>query len=1089
MALAHCPSCGSEVGLGARFCADCGHSLVSRVEVQERRQVTALFADLVASTSMSELLDPEVVRGYVGQFFERASGEVRLRGGSVEKFSGDAALALFGLTQAHEDDPERAVRAALAIREGLAEVAPDAKERHGLELQVRIGIESGEVVAGDPFGGATMATGDPLNLSARLEQRAAPGEIVVGPRVHEATDRVIRYEPAGEWELAGKREPVPAWRVVRAIGGIAALGGVRGIEGLSAPLTGRDEELALLLDTATRVGAERKTVLFTVLGVPGVGKSRLVQEATDRLAGDGWQVLRGRCLPYGDGITYWPIGEIVRAAAGIGAELGADAALERLRASVRDRDAVERLAFVMGLASSPPVTGEAIDAEIAWAFRQLAEQLAGAQPTILVFEDIHWAEPPLLSLVEHLATWVRESPLLLVCLARPELLDLRPTWGSGRMEAARISLEPLSREEMATLIAGLLRIEGLPDALRGRVLDTAEGNPLFAEETIRMLIDRGQITRRNGHWVAAAAVGDLVLPESIEALIRARLDGVPREERAALQCAAVVGRSFSADAVARLAGVAVTERLDDAVLRDLLAPEASAARSYQFRHILIRDVAYASLPKARRAELHARVVDWLADWAGDRAEEFVEIEGYHREQAVRLARELRGRADPSQVAAAVAALERCARKAAAADDWRSMIGWAERALALDPQPAERHAELDALLLDGLLSTDAYERAGQVGSHLLAEAEAIGRRDLHGCALHAIALDQWLSLGRAHGLEGPAKLLAEARTDLEGSGDLPHFAMVIQALGDVHWWLGELDAAADRYEEAAQIFHEGGDRGAEVRVLLRRYSSLWFAQHGTRGTERAAVLSALESLAAGTSRVTKARVWQLRGVDQYWTGADTVNGETLVRQALAVFSEVGSPSYEDGSLETLANMLANEGELRAAIALHERQLEIVQGIGNVGRIPEAACWLSMTHLELGELAEAERYAKMARAVVMPDDVNAVAFGQLALGRIRDRQHRDAEAEQLLTDALSGWQRARFLTPANYHAALAEFHLRRGHWTEGERQARLARQMVVEPFGRRCPALPAIRRQLAVARAEGRRLAGPAGGSGRSSARSS
>lgn len=1073
MALARCPSCGVEVGPGARFCPGCGHSLVSRVEVQERRRVTALFADLVASTSMGERLDPEVVRGYVARFFECSTAEVRLRGGSVEKFSGDATLALFGLTQAHEDDPERAVRTALAIREGLSEIAPDARERHGLELQARIGIESGEVVAGDPFGGATMATGDPLNLAARLEQHAPPGEIIVGPHVHEATDRVIRYEPAGEWEVAGKREPVPAWRVLGAIGGVATVGGVRGIEGLSAPLTGRDEELALLLDTATRVATERKTVLFTVLGVPGVGKSRLVQEATDRLRGDGWQVLRGRCLPYGDGITYWPLGEIVRAAAGIGEELGADAALERLRASVHDREVAERLAFAIGLSSSSPVTGEAIDAEIAWSLQRLAEQLAGVQPTILVFEDIHWAEPPLLSLVEHLATWVRESPLLIVCLARPELLDQRPTWGAGRMEAARINLEPLSRAETAALIAGLLRIEGLPDALRARILDSAEGNPLFAEETIRMLIDRGQIARRDDRWVAVADPGELVLPESIEALIRARLDGVPREERAALQCASVVGRAFSEEAVARLAGVEVRERLDDAVLRDLLAPEPGAGRSYQFRHILIRDVAYASLPKARRAELHARVVDWLADWAGDRAEEFVEIEAYHREQAVRLAHELHGRADPAQVAAAVDALAGCARKAAAADSWRSMIGWVERALALDPQPAERHAELDALLLDGLLSMDEYARAGQVGSHLLAEAEAVGRPDLHGCALHAIALDQWLSLGRAHGLEGPAKLLADARSDLEGSGDLPHFAMVIQALGDVHWWLGELDAAADRFGEAARIFHEGGDRGAEVRVLLRRYAALRYDQRGARTTAARETLKALEALATGTSRVTKARVSELRGVDQYWTGADTGNGEALLRQALAVFTEVGSPSYQDSSLETLANMLTHQGDVRGAIALHERQMEIVQRTGNVGRIPEVASWLSMNHLYLGNLEEAERYAEMARAVVMPDDINAVAFSQLTLGRVRDLQGRDEEAERLLTDALADWQRARFLTPANYHLALATFHLRRGHWAEGRRQARLAEEVVLTPFGPTCPALAAIREELVAARAEGRR----------------
>ena len=445
---------------------------------------------------------------------------------------------------------------------------------------------------------------------------------------------------------------------------------------------------------ARRTRAQRKAVLFTVLGVPGVGKSRLTRELGDLLAADGTLVLRGRCLPYGEGITYWPLNEMLRTLAAITPAMTAAEARERLDQLAGDPAIAERLAFATGLAADS-ASGEGVDREIAWAFRKLFESRSPDEPLLLVFEDIHWAEPALLDLIEYLATWLREVPVLLVCLSRPELLDRRPAWGAtGRIESSRIQLEPLGPAESGELLDALLAVNELEPALRQRVLDRAEGNPLYVEEVVRMLIDKGAVVRSEDRWVASGSGSEVAVPESIEALIRARLDTLPTGDRAVLQTASVVGRIFQRSAVAAIADHEELDRhLEEAILRDLIVLERSPdpEPTYRFKHILVRDVAYATLPKARRADLHLGAADWLESWAGERVDEFIEILGYHLEQATLLRREVDGAVDDALVARTLAVLMRCSTLSLARHDLRVAEGFARRGLALEPSGSDGRA--------------------------------------------------------------------------------------------------------------------------------------------------------------------------------------------------------------------------------------------------------------------------------------------------------------------------------------------------------------------------------------------------------------
>ena len=567
---------------------------------------------------------------------------------------------------------------------------------------------------------------------------------------------------------------------------------------------------------------------------------------------------------------------MVRELAGIGADTSAQESRALLDKVSPDADVADRLARIVGATVTAQGAVEGGDREIAWGFRRLVEHVIGARgPLVLVFEDIHWAEPALLDLIEYVVTWTRDAPLLVVCTSRPELTDTRPAWGSGRMEASRIHLEPLTEEESRSLLGALLTVDDLPAELRQRVLDRAEGNPLFVEEVVRMLIEEGVVERQGDHWVANRQAAAVRVPDSVEALIRARLDTLPSPERATLQAASVVGRVFQRSAVAAIApgttSVPLQQHLEDAILRDLITEErAPDEPTFRFRHILIRDVAYATLPKARRAELHRAVADWLRAWAGDRIDEFAEIEAWHLEQAVRLRRELEGGFDPAERDRAVAALRSSAERAIDRDDARAARTFAERALALEPDPGEGRLELEGLLADALWRSSEYRLAGALAAKVELEAEAAGRKDLQGRAILIKAGDIWLRLESSDAKAAQAEI-DRARGLLIEANDTRFLVRALEMTGWGGWWRGDLDGAQQAWSEMRRVAHDLGWASREAEALV---GLAGIARHrGDVEGRRILVEEARRLAAVGTSRLTRARVNRAYGVDLVMTGKD------------------------------------------------------------------------------------------------------------------------------------------------------------------------------------------------------------------------
>jgi class 3 adenylate cyclase/tetratricopeptide (TPR) repeat protein len=681
-----CPSCGCANAESAKFCSECGAALRGPLPLrrEERKTVTVVFADLVGSTARAERLDPEDVRAILAPYHDRLRTELDRFGGTVEKFIGDAVVGVFGAPVTHEDDPERAVRAALAIQEAIAELNESDR---ALDLQVRIGVNTGEALVAlgaRPELGEAMVAGDVMNTCARLQAAAPAGGILVGDSTSRLTERTIEYGEPQSVEAKGKAEPLAA-RIALAP---RARHGVDVFQTGRASLVGRDRELELLAAALSRAREEKEAQFVTLVGVPGIGKSRLVYELS-RIADDDPELIvwrQGRSLPYGEGVTCWALGEIVKAQAGI---LESDSAAEasvKIAATVRDlvEDAevewLERhLRPVVGLGGSGAWGGEQ-RAEAFAAWRRFFEALAVRGPAVLVFEDLQWADDGLLDFVDELADRLVGVPLLVVCSARPELVERRPGWGGGKRNALTVSLGPLAGEDTARLLAALLEQSVLPAEEQTALLQRAGGNPLYAEEYARMLADGD-----------AAAVG---VPETLQGVVAARIDALPEEEKRLLQQAAVLGKVFWTDALAVLTD-AGQQSIEDLLYRlerkEFVRREqrsaVAGARQYVFVHALVRDGAYGQMPRAVRSEAHRRVADWIESLPADRAEDRAEMLAYHLVQAVEYARAA-GLDVMELLPRTAQALREAGDRAWTLGSPMTALGLLEQAIAFDPTVAD-----------------------------------------------------------------------------------------------------------------------------------------------------------------------------------------------------------------------------------------------------------------------------------------------------------------------------------------------------------------------------------------------------------------
>jgi class 3 adenylate cyclase/tetratricopeptide (TPR) repeat protein len=991
-----------------------------------RRTVTVLFADVADSTPLGERLDPESLRRVMSRFFEAMSAVLKRHGGTVEKFIGDAVMAVFGIPELHEDDALRAVRAATELRQALSTLNEELGREFGVRIGMRVGVNSGEVVAGDGTGGQMLATGDPVNVAKRLEESARTGEILIGEPTRRLVENAVLLEPREELALRGKSDAQSAWNVLAVIEGASAYA-----RRLDAPLIGRETELKALRDAYLDALGLRTCRLFTVVGPAGIGKSRLTAELCSSLKGDA-TVLTGRCLPYGDGITFWPLVEIL-------GTLGSDDGVRGALADAEDGELVAtRVLGAVGPAATAAPGGETF-----WAVRRLFEEIARDRPLVLVVEDIHWAEPTLLDLLEYLAGWIHDAQILLLCLARPELLDERPSWltkdGSG------VLLEPLSDDESNALLDEIAQEWPLDAAARQRITEAAEGNPLYVEQMAAMLAEGGPTD---------------AIPPSIHALIAARLDRLPAAERQVLESAAVAGKHFVRSALRKLLAEADQAEVDKSLLslarRDLLTARPGREDAYRFRHVLIRDAAYAGIGKELRSGLHERFAEWAAQTAAGRAGDLDEIVGYHLEQAFRYREQLGPLDDHARALAERASelLGTAGRRAFARDDVPAAVNLLDRALALATNEDPARLELMRQLSTSLWSVGEVARAEALLHGLIDAAGAAGDRryELYG----ALQQMSWRFSRNETGWEDMAAVAEQALAAFEQEGDDYGLAQAWRHLASTLHARCRFAEAAHASERALEHARRADAAREESRaadllcmcllhgptpvpVAIRRVTEM-LADAAANPALQANVMAALAELTAMQKSFDDAR--------------------NFVREARRIYERLGLRLALVGLLQVSAVVELLAGEAVEA----ERVLR--EGMALTGE--DFPTWRAYQSALLAEALYAQQRYDEARTLIEAaqvepaDELESVLPWAVVRGRLLALEGAGDEAERLLRDLQERAERtdalnvqgqvclalAEVLATAGRHgdareaaAAAAEIFREKGNLAAAERAAAL------------------------------------------------
>jgi class 3 adenylate cyclase/tetratricopeptide (TPR) repeat protein len=987
-----CTACGEANPGHARFCLSCGGALFPADQHREvRKTVTTLFCDVVESTSLGERTDPELVRRVMSRFFGEMRAVIERHGGTVEKFAGDEIMAVFGVPTVHEDDAVRAVRAAAEMRSQLRSLNAELDRTFGVTLVTRMGVNTGEVVAGDPAGGQTFVTGESVNLAKRLQQAARPGETLIGTATYPLVKDAVEVGPAQRFSVKGKKEPI-APRRLDAVDATAP-GLARRFD---APLQGRRSELAVLQEAFEETVRERSARLVTLLGPAGIGKSRLAKEFLIAVR-DRAGTLTGRCLPYGDGITFWPLGQIV-------GEAGGERGLEDALACETEAELIkERIRGAIGLSQDEGGTQETF-----WAVRRFFECLASSRPLVVCFEDIHWAEPTFLDLIEYLTNWSRKAPVLIICLARPDLLDTRTTWTTPTAESRVVVLEPLSTDHAEALLEWLQGEAKLGADIRLQIMEAADGNPLFVEQMAAMAT------------VEEEGTGPLRVPPSIQALLEERLDRLDSDERTVIEHAAVIGKEFWRSALLELLPEpkrdAADSQLMSLVRKGLVQPDplpTGRDEAFRFRHVLIRDAAYERLPKDLRGALHERLAHWLETSAPERGIKLEEIVGYHLEQAFRYREQLGPVDEQARKLAARAAdlLGAAGRRAFARDDTRAAIKLLDRALALLNEQDPARLELMRELSSAFWSVGEVARAEALLNGFLEAATAIGDRRAEWYALLDRAIWRHI-VDPAATADELLDVSEQAVRTFEELDDDRGLARAWRRLAYVPRARGHFAMSEDAIERAIGYARKAGDAQEEARSIDNLCTILLLgptpAAEGIRRCEdllaatrsrmmEANIVTSLAGLRAMRGEFDEARELCARG--------ETIYDDLGLRLSLVAVSEIA------GFVELLA------GEARAAEAALRRGYDILSVGGVSALLAFQAGLIAEALIVQGRYEEADELARMQEQDVPSEDVFAQVGWRATRARLDAHFGDHARGQQLAVHAV---ERAAQTDALNLHA---------------------------------------------------------------------